>query len=219
MDPRLVDHDKLRAEMRAQDRKRHAHPDRDPELAQVSVVYVWHDDAWQMVNFVRTPKTITPKILRRIRRRSGVTKHFAIMLRELWLVERDGDPTTPPQRFATTRPTEIAPDLPLPRQVPSPKARRVTRDRSTHLDPETVYVAFGLLRDKRANKPPLYLGPLQERTYGFAKREAQRQFGALYDVRIAALKELPKGLRKRLRNGRILPGITYIVERQPNAHA
>ena len=103
------DHDQLKRELREQDRKRWIHPERDPELAKIWVIYVWRDATWLLAGFSRAPRSVNAKVIRKIRRKLGVSVRLkeTIDIRDLDHARRCGPPVEPPTRHQSTRPDEV----------------------------------------------------------------------------------------------------------------
>ena len=203
------DHDQLKRELREQDRKRWIHPERDPELAKIWVVYVWRDATWLLAGFARRPRTITMKAIRKVRRRCRVVKGESIDVRDLDHASRCGPPTEPPLRRVTTAPNiPLAVALKLPAITPRSRARTFRRK----LEPATLHTKYIVIGAPGGRDRSLrYLGPLKAATKADAERKAELRWRCLYQERyVLPVSELSKRLRKALRHGRLIGGVTRL---------
>lgn len=205
--PSMVDHVQFRKELKAQDAARYRDPDRDPILERVLVGYQWNAKRrhWTLLGFAHRATKVTAKALRRIGRRFKAKKADGpIYICTLRDAQRGHLPSEPPR--ATAR-YSTAPDVILDARhaepVVSKKFKRKIRDRATH---DADFVAIGQLHDGKTHA--LYLGPVKDQA------EADALFAASWDVHVVDLREY-KNLRKRLRKGRLIPGVTRFKRNIP----
>jgi hypothetical protein len=205
---------RLRADRRDADWVRRLDPDADPLLARVWVAYVWRDGAWLLAGFTRRrlrtfTRTQLRRFFRRQRRKLGIAQDETLHLTTLDVAHRLGPPVEPPRRRPSTRPVAIPADLPEPVLTPKQRPLRIRRAKvQPQLNGPGTLVALGAWSDAHW---PTYLGPLAAHTKREARSELKQRFGHYPQLKAIPLKELPKGLAKRIRRYQTLPGATLAI--------
>lgn len=93
MDPRLIDYTAIRKEIQASKRKRELGPDHVPIRDRVNVAYILHRPTgdWWILGFLRG--RVTPKKIRRFRKKAKVAETELITFVELFAAHRNGGPS------------------------------------------------------------------------------------------------------------------------------
>lgn len=212
----LLPIERLRKEWADKRKRQYEDPDKDVALERVYVGWQWNarKKIWILLGFVPRRTKVTARALRRLRRKFKPERKggpvFICSLRE---AVSGHAPTEPPRKSMRlcTAPDTIDPDTDRPTGTPRQKRRRV-RDRALKLE-ETQWVALGQKRFD--DTETLYLGPCSTGlTRKEAEKEADRMFGCLYKTHVVALAEY-KGLRRRARKGRLVPGVTQLKRNVP----
>lgn len=173
----------------------------------IAVGYIWSvkDERWVLLGFRRWSGRMRPKNVRALRRKFAVPTPGIFRVMDLFVAQAIGGAGDPPVRERAN------PDTPLenvaPRLRPPAELRRID-NRAVPVTKKTKFIAIQRVTDRLENvtdDPPLYLGPLVNVTRAAAEREAHKQF-TLGVVEVMAMSELPKSMRRRIRNGAIQPG-------------
>lgn len=185
---------------------------------------------WSLAGFVRRRNRRKVVSMNRmfagIRRKCGIDRDEPVRVVDLVTAHRNvlatGDivHTDPPQHYETTRP-----DGPLKNALERPvvvggRILKVTvqrsdvklkphkiRDTSTPASKGTKYIAIG---EKIGRVPGIYLGPLRSSTKAAAQREADHTWASMYDITVYTVAKLDAKYRRRIRNGKLVPGYTRV---------
>lgn len=228
--------EQIRREMQQQERAKAMHPDLAKlhpydrrTLSRIWAAYVWtrewpewrkkewrihtsDTEQWVLWGFRRKPQSLTLRALRRIRRKLKVPKGATLELVELWQAQRDGPPTEPPKsRTFTTAPDVVDDEHVAIMKFIHPKKRRFKRRIPRGFGRAVKYVAIASPRDHHHTKY-LFLGPLMGSTPFKAVSEATELWQGLYagQLEVHDISKFTKGVRRRMRNGRIIAGVSRL---------
>lgn len=206
--------EKIRKELREQQRRRWLHPDEDRVLREVAAVYVWRDEHWQLAGFTRWAlqrRRGVTRFFRKLRRKLHCYREESVRVMELWRAKRDGPPLENPRRFATMRPdrdhdVHAAPTSVSPRSRKRRYTRRVESERPMRED----WVCFGSTGGRKS--VTYFLGKLEGTTRRERHQEMIDRWPAYPVLRSINMRDLPKGLRRRIQRGAIVPSVTTFKE-------
>lgn len=217
--------ERVRQQMRDQEKAKWANPVRDSELEGVWVAHVWTplngsptEGEWIFAGFRRRRHKRKPQTMGRffskVRRQLGVEKSAPVMLMDLTTAREralNGDQCwrfRPPQRQAPKpkmAQRTVAIDKTKYRTRAKTKAFKLSKR-------ETKFIALGKHSWDKRSPGYLYLGPLVAETKHLATLEARRLYRALYaEPLVIATSELSKPLRDAMARGRkVRAGVTRI---------
>jgi len=222
MDRTIIPLEAIRKEMRAQDKRKHEDPDRVGVMVKAWAIYIWRPrkKVWEFKGFSHVQR-MTMKSLRRLRRKFKAKNLDSIRVVDLITAKRNGARFVEPAHIETTRPLRVT----EPRTRLSKATARVVRDcpgpalpapRARWSSSAIRWIAIGTRPAQRVwhkkekvyvPPKPIYLGPCEATHKTAALAEARRMHSS-YTVQLLDVQELPKGWRRRLRNGRIKLGVT-----------
>lgn len=220
--------------------KRYEDHDIIKTLQRVYVVYVWRD--WAIRWYTPTGHSDTRKqrrvelgehqwvlagfVRRRTRRKlSTMNKRFAAIRRKLeifkdetvrvvdlwtdWQNAKRGVTFPAPDRRITSTVEPPTAALAIVRAPKQKKPTKMVANRS--VDPKTAkYVVFGVSRVWK-NGRITYLGALAATTKRSAEKEGKSVFN-LHDTTVVAVDDLLPKFRRRVRNWKLVPGITHVKQ-------
>lgn len=209
MDPRLVDYDAIKKEMKRQDKMKYTHPGRIPELRKIYVAYRWDEELehWEVLGFRRIHR-LTTRTVRKTRRRFKLVKGQTMKLMDLQDAAAKG-PGGPPERQQTLRPDAVPP---RPRKTKK-QQRLEQRARRPRIAPRAVeqpsvkeakFIALGRSR-VTPSLLPFYLGVCEATTKRAAMKEMRQRYG-IYTIELVPVASLSKSLKRRIARGRVVPG-------------
>lgn len=217
---------RFKQEVRELELRKYWNPERDLELAETWVIYIWvptDDDRsegkWRLAGFRRKRRLRKRQTMNgffaKIRRKLELDKKTYVMVRDLdeasrRLREADQSWQTRPPRFYQLKPKEKIIRTPKPKR-PKVERRRATVKAYLFNKKTTKYVALGRFSWSRSSKY-LYLGPLTSTTKRQAQFEARRMFPVYDQLLVIAASELSTPLRAAMaRSRKVRAGVSRIV--------
>lgn len=206
---------KIREQMREQDAKRFANPERERDLERVWVVYQWMEKrkVWWLAGFRRRRKRRKQQTMNRffakVRRRLGIDKGVPIKLVDLQTaaltvrrgrVWRELLHYTPPHRQTAYKPLEPIPQAPI---IFAPKAKptKLRKDSTIRYHKtDTKFIALGRRQTDRTEGYH-YLGPLHATDVHVAMAEARDRYPLFNQIRIVGFTQLSTALQRAVKRG------------------
>lgn len=184
------------------------------------------EERWVLWGFRRKPQRLTWRSIKRIRRKLHVPRGATLQLVELWQAHRDGPPVSPPARHVrSTAPDVIADEHVAIVKHRRSRTRKFRRPVLAGFGRNVQYVALAIpltaqltKKGKKQKVKPdapikrLFLGPLMSDDADDARGEAVALWGGYYGskVEVYEISNFKKSVRRRMRNGRVRPGITRL---------